>query len=391
MADVTLTAAVRSNLLSLQGTQSLLDQAQLRLASGKKVNSALDNASAFFASQSLTNRAGDLSNLLDGIGQGIETIKAANNTITSLTSLLNQAQAIAQDARDAVTAGGSNGAFTAAGTGTFSSADATDLVAASTVAEDDTLTINFGGTDGSYSVVIGADDSLQDVVDKINAQSQAAGIGDVAKIATNADFSFRIDLTSNNTIDFGTDGDGVAAALGLTAIAQGDLPAAAGGLAQKQQDYNDVITQINGLIPDGNYRGTNLLNNNDLKVRFNEDGSSSITVTGTDFSASGLAIDATADFSNTTAIDASIDKIRTALNTVRAQASSFGTSLTVLQTRQDFTNATINTLKEGSDKLTLADTNEEAAKLLSLQTSQQLGITSLSLASQAQQAVLRLF
>jgi flagellin-like hook-associated protein FlgL len=76
---------------------------------------------------------------------------------------------------------------------------------------------------------------------------------------------------------------------------------------------------------------------------------------------------------------------------VRATASNFGSNLNIIQTRQDFTQNIINTLKSGADKLVVADKNEEGANLLSLQTTEQLGITSLSLASQANQAILKLF
>ena len=114
-------------------------------------------------------------------------------------------------------------------------------------------------------------------------------------------------------------------------------------------------------------------------------------MTGVDFTTGGALSISAADFSDATAAQAALDEISAALTTVRAQARAFGTNLNIIQTREDFTAQQINTLKEGSDKLTLADQNEEGAKLLSLQTSQQLGITSLSLASQAQQAVLRLF
>ncbi len=95
MSDISLTASMRSNLLSLQNTQSLMDTTQERLSTGKKVNSALDNPSSFYTAQSLTNRASDLSSLLDSMGQGIQTIKAADEAITSITEFVQQAKAIA--------------------------------------------------------------------------------------------------------------------------------------------------------------------------------------------------------------------------------------------------------------------------------------------------------
>ena len=105
MADISLTASMRSNLLSLQSTQSLMDMTQMdmtqeRLATGKKVNSAIDNPSSYYTAQSLNNRADDLSALLDSMGQGIQTIKAANEAIETITSFAEQAKAIANSARD---------------------------------------------------------------------------------------------------------------------------------------------------------------------------------------------------------------------------------------------------------------------------------------------------
>jgi flagellin-like hook-associated protein FlgL len=99
MADISLTAGIRSNLLSLQSTSSLLARTQERLGTGKKVNSPIDNPTNYFTAQSLTNRAGDLSARLDGIAKGINTVKAADAGIKSVTSLLKQAKGIAQDAR----------------------------------------------------------------------------------------------------------------------------------------------------------------------------------------------------------------------------------------------------------------------------------------------------
>ena len=100
MADISLTASMRSNLLSLQNTQSLMDMTQERLSTGKKVNSAIDNPSSYYTSQSLTNRASDLSALLDSIGQGVQTLKAANEGIEAITAFTQQAKSVANSAHD---------------------------------------------------------------------------------------------------------------------------------------------------------------------------------------------------------------------------------------------------------------------------------------------------
>ena len=95
---------MRSNLLSLQNTQSLMDQTQERLSTGKKVNSAIDNPSSYYTAQSLNNRASDLSALLDSMGQAIQTIQAADEGIEAITDFASQAKAVAQSAADSTDA-----------------------------------------------------------------------------------------------------------------------------------------------------------------------------------------------------------------------------------------------------------------------------------------------
>ena len=157
--------------------------------------------------------------------------------------------------------------------------------------------------------------------------------------------------------------------------------------------YNDILGQIDQLAKDAGYKGINLLGGEDqsLTVVFNEDRSSSLTIQGVDGSAAGLGLTPETDWSENTAIDAVLTKIDSAVSTLRSMSSEFGNNYSVVQTREEFTENLINVLEEGSDKLTLADMNEESANMLALQTRQQLAINSLSLASQASQSVLKLF
>ena len=163
--------------------------------------------------------------------------------------------------------------------------------------------------------------------------------------------------------------------------------------------FADLKTQLDKLASDASFNGINLLAGDHLKLNFNETGSSSIEVygknaDGTDFgaiSSSSLGIDGTYNFSSDTDLDTLATALSGALSTLRTQASGYGTSLTSVQNRQEFTKAMINTLQTGADNLVLADSNEEAANMLALQTRQQLASTALSLASQADQQVLRLF
>ncbi len=160
--------------------------------------------------------------------------------------------------------------------------------------------------------------------------------------------------------------------------------------------FNDLRTQLDKLADDSSFNGINLLHGDTLKLVFNETNTSSISIVsqnanGINVSVLGIgAADAT-EFSTNTALDSRSDALHDALTSLRSQASAFGSNLSIVQNRQDFTKSMINTLQTGSDALMLADSNEEAANLLALQTRQQLSTTALSLASQADQAVLRLF
>jgi flagellin-like hook-associated protein FlgL len=159
--------------------------------------------------------------------------------------------------------------------------------------------------------------------------------------------------------------------------------------------FGDIMGQVDQLAADSGFNGINLLDSNtsaNLTVTLNESGTSSVTFNAVDFSANGLAINNAANsWAGTADIAAASTDLTNALITLRSQAQAFGSNLSTVQIRQDFTKAMINTLQTGADSLTLADSNEEGANLLALQTRQQLSTTALSLASQASQAVLRLF
>jgi flagellin-like hook-associated protein FlgL len=270
MSDIVLSSGVRSNLLQLQQTSNLINTTQTKLATGKRVNSALDNPNNYFTAQGLDNRASDLNNLLDSMSTAINTIQAANNGISAITKLVQSAQSLVSQAQQT------------------------------------------------------------------------------------SDTSVRASLATQ---------------------------------------FNAITTQIDKLAGDSGFNGINLLNGDDLTVTLNEDATSTVTVSGvTDTSASALSINASANnWAGASDITAASTQLTAALTTLRSQSQTLGSSLSTVQIRQDFTKAMINTLQTGSDSLTLADSNQEGANLLALQTRQQLSTTALSLASQADQNVLRLF
>ena len=490
MADISLTASMRSNLLSLQNTQSLMDQTQERLSSGKKVNSAIDNPSSYYVSRSLTNRANDLNALLDSMGQGIQTIKAANEGIETITSFAEQAKAIANSARDVPTAMKEkvtttrkvDGADATASAGTIIVDDRADIStlnvtfddAAAVAAKKSAISADFYidgkkinvtvesaavntavtaedyaaavktalekqgvnvaiGTDGAMTITSDSHQAISfanaqaGAVDAMTAVTPAAG--DAAATAINVAAGQTINqIIATFNADAGVDGnleaviddktgklvikattEGLATEGGFQVAVTGGVEDLLQGLSgridtvekdQKVLDqrakyasqYDSIMRQIDQLAKDASYKGVNLLQENDLKVIFNEDRSSTLEIEGVDASSKGLGLNDTVEkWAALDDIDGAISEIEDAITSLRTMASEFGNHYSVIQNREDFTDNLINVLTEGSDKLTLADMNEESANMLALQTRQQLAVNSLSLASQAAQSVLKLF
>jgi flagellin-like hook-associated protein FlgL len=265
-----------------------MDTTQERLSTGNKVNSAIDNASSYYQARSLSNRASDLDSLLDSMGQGIQTIQAANEGIEAITSYIEQMKSVAESA---------------------------------------------------------------------------------AALDTSSD-TFKADM------------DAYAA------------------------QFDKINTEIGKLVADASYQGINLLKGGTLTITFNETRTNQFEVEGKDIvdemaisAASGedgawkVAEDADADAKAKVleAVTKSIDELSTATETLRSYATELGNNYSIIETRQDFTDALIDVLETGADDLVLADMNEESANYLALQTRQQLAINSLSLASQSAQSILSLF
>ncbi len=156
--------------------------------------------------------------------------------------------------------------------------------------------------------------------------------------------------------------------------------------------FESLRTQISNIAEDASYKGTNLLQNNSLTVKFNEDSTNSLSITGFSADSTGLAIAAAVtNWGATSDINTAITNLDNASTSLRTQSKSLSNNLAIVNTRLEFTTNMITTLNKGADNLTLADMNEEGANLLMLQTRQALSTTALSLASQAAQSVLRLF
>jgi len=442
MAVTSLSSGVRAALSSLSSTTGASQQGQLRLATGKKVNSAVDNAVNFFTAAGLNDRASQLTGLLDGISNGIQTIQAASQGIDStvklvesLQSTVKQAQADAAANRPAkvgtadvladaaeVTATGKSRKDIAldkriglAGAAADATASTVGSLIDTTTNTNLALTVSAGST--TYTVDLAATSTVRDLVNSINSSGVASA---------SIDDQGRLNVTGNgsDTLRVGI-GAGTSAALARTnasgatnqnvafglAVADGDTAGAgivaSGGNSTVRSNlikqFNDLRTQIDQLASDAGFNGKNLLKGDKLSIVFNEKtGSqqSKLDVQGSVLNAGNLGINTavngtavTGEFNiqSDTALAGAADALTNALTSLRSTSSSLGSSLSVVQSRQDFTKNLVNTLTQGADNLVLADTNEEGAKLLALQTRQQLSQTALTLSSQADQAVLRLF
>ena len=371
MSAITLSQGIRQNLLSLQDTAANLTTTQEHLATGKKINTAFDNPTSYFQSQSLNNRANDLSALLDQIGQGAQTLEAANNGLTSLTSLLEQALSAVQQAQQAQnnTAGSTTGTVNLTG---------------NTLAAGNLLIAASGVT---YTVSIAASASLSSIEAAINGTS---GLGSSGAVSATDDGGGHLVLAASNPNTSFTLSGADQSAFGLAATA---VTGTSTTRATLQGNYNALLSQIDQLAGDASYNGVNLLAGNNLQVLFNENGTSSLNIAGVNFNSTGLGLStiAAGGFQSGATITATEAAINSAIGNVRAQTETFGTNSSTIQTRQDFEKNMINTLQTGASNLVLADQNQESANLLTLQTRQQLEVSALSIANQANQSVLKLF
>ena len=393
MSGIVLSASVRQNLLSLQSTADLLSTTQNRLATGKKVNSALDNPTNFFTAASLDNRASDINNLLDGIGNGVQVLQAANTGITSLQKLVDTAKSIAQQVLQAPVGYSTKTSVTS---GANAGATSTNLLGA-TLAQGDVLTIAATGGGTASSITFGTGAAEVNTLTELNAALAANNLQASVDDTTGA-----ITITTTNDAASATIGalGGTASGAGKAFLAASVTTVAKVADAGSQttranlvSQYNNIIAQITTTAQDASFNGINLLNGDNLKLTFNETGKSTLNISGVTFNATGLGLASLVggtDFLDSSSANKVITALGTASSSLRSQASSLGSNLSIVQIRQDFSKNLINVLQTGSSNLTLADTNEEAANSQALSTRQSIAVSALALANQSQQSVLQL-
>jgi flagellin-like hook-associated protein FlgL len=384
MSGIVLSASVRQNLLSLQSTADLLSTTQNRLSTGKKVNTALDNPTNFFTAQGLDNRAHDISNLLDGIGNGVQVLQAANTGITSLQKLVDTAKSIANQVLQTTVGYSTKSTVSSAAAlgGT-----AANLVDGVTIKSGDILAIAATGGGTATSFTFGANVSLAQLNTALAANNLSASLDNANKlvITTTNDAAAStigaVTFTTTGTASFGAVGAPVAD------------PVSQSIRSNLVSQYNNVIQQITTTAQDASFNGINLINGDNLKLTFNETGKSTLSITGVSYNATGLGLNTLVsgtDFLDNNSANSTITKLNSASNALRSEASTLGSNLSIVQIRQDFSKNLINVLQTGSSNLTLADTNEEAANSQALATRQSIAVSALALANQSQQSVLQL-
>jgi hypothetical protein len=323
--------------------------------------------------------------LLDSIGNGVQVLQAANTGITSLQKLVDTAKSIANQVLQAPAGYSAKSTVTSAAAlgGT-----AANLVDGATIKAGQTIIVAANGALPAVTVTIGASESL----DQLNAALAPANLTASLDSANKLVFTTANDFASS-TIGAVTVGSTPGSATFGAAVAPVADAASQTIRANLVSQYNNIITQITTTAQDSSFNGINLLNGDDLKLTFNETGKSTLNIKGVTYNAAGLGLallTSGTDFLDNNSANAVLTKISSASTTLRTEASTLGSNLSVVQIRQDFNKNLINVLQTGSANLTLADTNEEAANSQALSTRQSIAVSALALANQSQQSVLKL-
>lgn len=389
MADVTLSAAVRSSLLSLQNTTKLIEQTQNRLSSGLRVSGPVDDPVAFFQSKTLSDRARDFNEKKSGIDQGISTLTASLDAVEGIENIVQQLKGVALSAKSATTA--------------------SQLSTLLTQFNDLRNQVNFLASDAQYqglNLVEGTGTTLT-----VNLSTDTANILDVASVDLRVDptgLAIRkaVAATSNASgldFSFGSlTGQAIATGSTITITYAAAASLTFGSAGAYDFSYGTGTITINvgtvGITSASYLVGDTISAGVALTLSLSSAGSaagfaqaSGLTSAGATFTFNAITGQTVFGLNLAVEFNGLVTNLDSALTTLRSNAQKLGTNVALLQTRLEFTENYVNTLQTGADKLTLADLNEEGANLLALQTRQQLGISALSFAGQAEQSILALF
>ena len=398
MSEITLSAAVRDSLLSLQNTTVLINRTQGRLSTGLAVSSAIDDPIKFFQAKTLADRASDFDEKKSGIDQGISTLTAALDGTEGIEAIVAQMKGLAVSAKSATssTIGELVSQFNDLRTQIANLAKDTQFQGLNLInGTGENLTVEFS-TDTSSTLVVNSVDVTEGANGLAIRSALTAGgttssplnisygfsTGTFTLLGSGAGDTIDVTLVSESAFSFDTSGSFSFAYGSVTISYQvGSVGAATIGTFTTTQVFAQGTTFSFDLGFASNAFATAL---------------NVVTVSGTLVSGASISLAKVTgvyvvDATFTTQVNSLVTDLETALKNLRTKAKTLGSNVALLQTRLEFTENYVNTLQTGADKLTLADLNEEGANLLALQTRQQLGIQALAFAGQAEQGILALF
>lgn len=396
-SNVSLSISARSNLLSLQNTKSLIDRTTARLSTGLKVASPIDGAAAYFSAKALSDRASDFNNVKDSIDQAISSINAALDGLKSITSLVENLKATLVSAANATTLTDSQ-ALVAQYNGLLTQID---KQAGDASYQGKNLINN-----GSQSLKVQFNEDFTVTGLAVAAQDNSSTGLNLFSLSSSQLFTFNTTIPSADSRPSQAAISSLQSVPSFAAVNQSPSQASADTLASQasqtsQNSQNSTIDASGNTTPSQSSRASvatvaSIPSHASFDSVQSAPSISSVQSVaalvsqgsvGSIAAVSGVAVQGV----NTTLIDNLTAKTQAALSRLRTSQSTLGSNVTVLQIRLEFTKNYVNDLTAGSDKLTLADTNEEGANLTSLQTKQQLGITALSITTQSEQSILKLF
>src|SRR5689334_477363 len=357
-------------------------------------------------------QAGTVADVLNAIdlATGVQTVSIAANGTATLSTASGQTNSSVNASGQLKLSTGVNADLSVTGTGNalnvLGLAGNTGTSTAFTAARTSGVggltgkTLTFSSFNGGTAVSVTFGDGTNGTVktlNQLNTQLQANNL--TATIDANGL------LTVSTTNDYASSTIGSSAAGGAiggtlttsltfsTASSPVQDTVAQTSRANLVSQYNNILNQSDSSAQESSFNGVNLLNGDQLKLVFDETGKSSLNITGVTYNSKGLGLAALTvgvDFIDNAAANRVLTNLNAASSTLRSEASSLGSNLSVVQIRQDFNKNLINVLQTGSSNLTLADTNVEAANSQALSTRQSIAVSALSLANTSQQSVLQL-
>jgi hypothetical protein len=325
----------------------------------------------------------------------VQVLQAANTGITSLQSLVQNAQSIANQALQAPIGYSTKSNYST----TISGATSSNLLGNSATLSGETLT--FSSFDGGTATTVTFGDGTNGTVkslSELNAQLQADNL------SASIDTTGNLTISTANSYASSTLGAAAGGVIGGTAFADASLtwtapaapiadPSSQTTRANLVVQYNNILDQINKTAQDASYNGINLLNGDNLQLVFDETGKSTLNIAGTTDNANGLGLanlTQGTDFVDNNSTNQVLASLTAASSSLQSLASTLGSNLSVVQNRQTFNTSLINVLQTGASNLTIADPNELAAQSQALTTRQSIAVSALALANQNQQSVLQL-